>query len=296
VLGVAAWALPLVAVTGPAALWRIGTSFVSGHAGEWGGTVAVQPDLALRASLFGFDVVAAGLGLPWAGAATVARGLFALVLAVPLGALAVTAWGRALAGGERRVAFVALALGVPYGTWMFLGQNLLKSRHALPVVLAVALLVSVGVAVLARVRWVAPAWVTGALAVALAAVTLPLAWAQGREPSPAAQLVAHVRGTLPAAGTLLFTGEEARLFEHYAPQYRAGRPATGEQLRREVARVSAAGADIYVTSSAPGASALGPHLVPVMRFTCDRLVRSHASELVLYHYRPAPPAAPEKVL
>src|SRR5690606_33783857 len=116
-------------------------------------------------------------------------------------------------------------------------------------VLAVALLVAVGAAVLAR--WVrAPMarmiWAGAALAGVLSAVTLPLALEQGREPSPAARLMAYVRGTLPAAGALLFTGEEARLFEHYAPQYRAGRPATAEQLRREVALVAAAGADVYV--------------------------------------------------
>jgi hypothetical protein len=297
VLGLAAWGLPLAALTGPAELWRIGTSFVSGHAGEWGGTVAVQPDLALRLELLGFDVLAAGLGLPWTGALTPARAVLALVLAAPLAVLLVA--GGALRHGERRVAVLALALGVPYGAWMFLGQNLLKARHALPVVLAVALLVAAGAAVLARVlaaRASFHGWAAGALAVALAAVTLPLARTQGQEPSPAASLVAHVRRTLPAAGTLLFTGEEARLFEHYAPQYRAGRPATGEQLQREVERLSAAGAAVYVTSAAPGASALGPHLVPVTRFACDRLVRSHSNELVLFLYRPAPLATPEKVL
>jgi hypothetical protein len=299
VLGLVAWGLPLALLTGPARLWHIGTSFVSGHAGEWGGTVAVQPDLALRLELLGFDVLAAGLGLPWAGALTPSRAVLALVLAAPLAVLLVSALGRALAHGERRVALLALALGVPYGAWMFLGQNLLKARHALPVVLAVALLVAAGAAVLARVMAARPsfhAWATGALAVALAAVTLPLARTQGQEPSPAARLVAHVRSTLPAAGTLLFTGEEARLFEHSAPQYRAGRPATGEQLLREVERLSAAGATVYVTSAAPGASALGARLVPVIRFSCDRLVRSHANDLVLFHYRPEAPASSEKVL
>jgi hypothetical protein len=188
-------------------------------------------------------------------------------------------------------------MGVPYGAWMFLGQNLLKARHALPVVLALALLAAVGVAVLARAwpsRVLLP--VAGALAATTAAVMLPVALAQGAEPSPAVRLVAHVASRLPPGGTLLFTGEEARLFEHYVPHYRAGRPATGEQLRREVARVAAAGAHVYVTSTAPGAEALAPHLEPVSRFSCDRRVRSHAHDIVLFHYRPAPPAAPEKVL
>jgi hypothetical protein len=226
-----------------------------------------------------------------------ARLALALALTVALASLARAALRRALSAGERRVALSALALGLPYGAWMFLGQNLLKARHALPLVLALALLVAVGVAVLARELPARASLVpAGALAVVAAAVMLPVAIDQGREPSPAARLVAHVASTLPPSGMLLFTGEEARLFEHYAPHYRAGRPATPEQLRREVALVAAAGATVYVTSTAPGAQALAPHLVPVSRFACDRRVRSHAHEIILFHYRPAPPASPEKVL
>jgi hypothetical protein len=302
-LGVGAWFLPLVALTGPTELLRIGSGFLRGHGGEWGGTVAVRPELGWRLEHFGFDIVAAGLGLPWPGVdgdslpVLAARFLLALGLVGALVALVRAALRGALSSGERRVALLSLAFGVPYGAWMFLGQNLLKARHALPVVLALALGVAVGVAVLAR------AWpsrvllsLSGALAASTAAVMLPVALAQGAEPSPAARLVAYVASRLPPGGTLLFTGEEARLFEHYVPHYRAGRPATGEQLRREVARVAAAGADVYVTSTAPGAEALAPHLEPVSRFACDRRVRSHAHDIVLFHYRPAPPAPPEKVL
>ena len=302
-MGVAAWLVPLVVLTGPAELLRICSGFLLGHAGKWGGTVAVRPDLGWRLEHFGFDILAAGLGLPWPGvggdsvAVLAARLLLVLGLTGALVALAHAALRASLSASERRVALLALALGGPYAAWMFLGQNLLKARHALPVVLAVALLAAVGVAVLARIR---PSRVSvsvaGALAASTVAVMLPVALEQGREPSPAARLVAHVSSTLAPSGTLLFTGEEARLFEHYVPHFRAGRPATGEQLRREVERVAAAGADVYVTSTAPGAEALAPHLEPVSRFTCDRRVRSHAHDIVLFHYRPAPPARPEKVL
>jgi hypothetical protein len=301
-LGVAAWLVPLVALTGPAELLRIGSGFLLGHAGEWGGTVAVRPELGWRLENLGFDILAAGLGLPWpgvdgdSGPMGAARLLLALGLAGALVALVHAAVRQTLSAAERRVALLALAFGVPYGAWMFLGQNLLKARHALPVVLSLALLAAVGVAVLARARPSVAFSLAGALAVATAAVMLPVALEQGREPSPAARLVSHVSRTLEPSGTLLFTGEEARLFEHYVPHYRAGRPATGEQLLREVERVAAAGADVYVTSTAPGAEALAPHLEPVSRFTCGRRVRSHAHDIVLFHYRPAPLAAPDKVL
>lgn len=301
-LGVTAWLVPMVALTGPAPLLRIGSGFLLGHAGKWGGTVAVRPDLGWRLENFGFDLLGAGLGLPWFGVdgdsmpLRIARILLSLGVAGALVALVHAAVRRTLSASERRVTLLALALGVPYGAWMFLGQNLLKARHALPVVLALALLVAVGVAVLARARASMALPLAGALAVSTATVMLPVALEQGREPSPAARLVSHVSRTLGPSGTLLFTGEEARLFEHYVPHYRAGRPATGEQLRREIERVAAAGADVYVTSSAPGAELLAAHLEPVARFTCDRRVRSHAHDIVLFHYRPEPLAAPDKVL
>ncbi|PTL85582.1 hypothetical protein [Vitiosangium sp. GDMCC 1.1324] len=301
-LGVVAWLVPMVALTGPAQLLRIGSGFLLGHAGKWGGTVAVRPDLGWRLENLGFDILAAGLGLPWPGVDgdSVVMGAVRLFLALgfvgALGALVHAALRRTLSVSERRVALLALALGVPYGMWMFLGQNLLKARHALPVVLALALLVAVGMAVLARARPSRVFPLATALVMSTAAVMLPVALEQGSEPSPAARLVSHVSRTLPPSGTLLFTGEEARLFEHYVPHYRAGRPATGEQLRLEVERVAAAGADVYVTSTAPGAEALASHLEPVSRFTCSRRVRSHAHDIVLFHYRLAPLVAPDKVL
>ncbi|WP_331119254.1 glycosyltransferase family 39 protein [Archangium sp.] len=301
-LGVAAWFLPLVVLTGPAELVRIGSGFLRGHAGEWGGTVAVRPELGWRLEHFGFDILAAGFGLPWPGLGNevlpvqAGRLLLALGLGATLVVLVRSALRGALSTGERRVALLALALGVPYGAWMFLGQNLLKARHALPVVLALALLMAVGMAVLSR-AWSSHAIlsVAGALGMAAAVVTLPMASDHGALPAPAALLVRHVARTLPAAGTLLFTGEEARLFEHYAPHYRAGRPATGEQLRREVERVAAAGADVYVTSTAPGVEALAPHLERVWGFETSRRMRSHAHDIALFHYRPAPPATSHEV-
>ena len=301
-LAVAAWFLPLVVLTGPLRLVRIGTGFLHGHASEWGGTVVVRPELGWRLEGFGFDLLAAGLGLPWPGDSETpgvlqaARFLLAAVLALALGALVLAAVRRSLRAAERRVAGLALAVGGPYLAWMFLGQNLLKARHALPGVFALALLVAVGLAVLERTvprAWLVPFTAVGALA--LGAVTLPVALEQGGEPAPAVQLVRYVASTLPPSGTLLFTGEEARLFEHYAPPYRAGRPATGEQLRREVERVAAAGANVYVTSAAPGVEALASHLEPVTRFVCARRVRSHAHELTLFRYRPTPLAASDKV-
>jgi hypothetical protein len=292
----ASWLVPMVLLIGPTTLWRVATAFVGGHAGEWGGTVAVRPNLVERMELFAFDVGAAGLGGPAAGAAEPARWIVALTLLLLLAAVAHAALTSALTSGERRIAMAALWLGVPYAACMFVGQNLLKSRHALPIVVAIALLAAVGASSLWRRRNLVSWSLVSGLSAALMAVTLPLARAQAASPSPAGQLVRHVDGTLPAAGTVLFTGEEARLFEHYAPYFRAGRPGTADQLAREVALVSSAGAAVYVTSEAPGVERLRDRLVPVARFECSRLVRSHAHALVLYRFAPEPGRRRESVL
>lgn len=296
-VGGAAWFVPLALLTaGPRGLWRVGSAFLRGHGGEWGGTVAVRPDLLQRAELFGFDVTAAGLGLPWTGAWDPARWIAAGAMLIVVAALGQAAFRAELTSGERRVAFTAVSFGAPYALWMFVGQNLLKSRHALPVVIAAVLLLAVGVSVLWRRRSTLSWGVTAALSIALVAVSAPLVRDQGRAPSPAAQLVRHVEAAIRPTGAMLFTGEEARLFEHYAPYYRAGRAATGEQLRREAELVAGAGVAVYVTSSAPGADALRARLVPVARFECSRLARSHAHTLILYRYLPAAPGRAEGML
>ncbi|MBI3183304.1 MAG: hypothetical protein HYZ28_14290 [Myxococcales bacterium] len=283
---IAAWLLPLAAITGPTKLLRIGGHFLSGHASEWGGTVAVRPNLLERMQLLAFDLGPAGMGFPGEGALTAARLLVVLLIAVLLAALIVAWISRRLLGPAASVAKAALLIGVPYALWAFSMQNLLKARHALPLVLATALLAAAGAHALESKlpRRPLPAALALGLALCLAWVSWPLALEQGGTPSPAARLVRHVSASLPPDGVMLFTGEEARLFEHYAPHYRAARAKEAE-LGRHAERLSRAGIQVYVTSAAPGAPSLSERLVEVARFTSTPLVRSHGSELILYRFR-----------
>ncbi len=275
-LGTLAWLLPLALLAGPTELAAVAGHFFAGHAGEWGGTAIVQPDLALRLSLFGFDFAAGGLGLPWPGASGAAQIAVALVLGAGLCALVV----RGAQPGS--VARAALLVGVPYAAWAFLGQNLLKARHVLPLLAAFALLLALVPAALQQARF---AW-TAALACALLAVALPLAREQGSVAAPGVQLVQHAAGHCAPEGTSWLTGEEARLFERYAPQYRAGR-YTADDLPRAAAQLGSAGVHVYVSSAAPGFERLLPQLEEVARFAVSPLVRAHANPIVLYRYRPA---------
>ncbi len=280
-LGTGLWLAPLVLMVGPARFVEIAGHFLAGHAGEWGGTVIVRPELAERLTWLGFDLGAAGLGLPWSGAVEPARILLALLLGA--GAVALVAARQPTSLPLRAALLVAL----PYGAWAFLGQNLIKARHVLPLLAAAALLVALLPGAVARWRSdLAPA-MAGALALLLAVVALPLAREQGRVPTPGAQLVHHVAATLPPAGASYFTGEEARLFERYAPHYRAGRLAGGDELAAAAGRLAQAGVQVYVSSAAPGYERLRPQLEEVARFSTSRLVRAHANPIVLYRYLPA---------
>lgn len=280
-VGVALWLLPLVALTGPATFFTIARGFLGGHMGEWGGTVVVAPDLVERLRLFAFDLGAVGLGLPWAGSI----GPFRIVI----GLLVVA--GLVLIGmrREKTLLKVVCLSTLPYGAWAFVGQNLLKARHALPLLVGAALLVAMALAAIRRdslQRAGAALW-----AGALLAVSLPLALTQGREASPAARLVHEVAASYEPEGRMIFTGEEARLFERYAPWVRAGRLSGAEELAAAAHRLSSAGIDVLITSAAPGAGRLEDRLEPLSRYETDRLVRSHANEIVLYRFRPATLAA-----
>ncbi|AKU91091.1 hypothetical protein AKJ08_1478 [Vulgatibacter incomptus] len=286
--GVGAWLLPMVAISGPAELLRIATSFLAGHGSRWGGTIVARPALGDRLSDFGFDLAAANLGLPWAGAVHPARfGLALLVFAA--GAALVVAWRRGLLPrGAASAAGLAILSCGPYAAWAFLGQNLEKARHLLPLAVGAAILLAAG---LAALRELLPGRLS-ATAAALAPATLllvsaPLAKAQGREASPAIRLVDWVSSALPAENAMIFTGEEARLFERYAPERRAARVGDPADLAASAQRLAAAGVAVYVTSAAPGMSSLRTELEPVAEFRCDRLIRSWSHDLRLFRFRPA---------
>jgi hypothetical protein len=181
---------------------------------------------------------------------------------------------------------LALLSSGPYALWAFVGQNLLKTRHMLPLLVGAALLVAFSVGAAERAgagRLVGR--LAGAFALCLLLLSFPLARQQGREASPAAQLVAHVTENFSPEGRFIFTGEEARLFEWYAPQYRAGRLPKGADLGAAAERLAAAGVQVFVTSASPGASEVSARLEPTARFSTDRLIRSHGHELVLYRFR-----------
>lgn len=314
VAGCAAWLLPMVAMSGIDGFGSIAAGFLAGHGGSWGGTIWSRPDLGGRLHAFGFDLLAANLALPWSGLWTVGRILVAAaVVAILAGVIARVAGARSAGVADnplpdvgsaartlpsegasvprqcdrvelaRRLLAVALLSAIPYGLWAFVGQNLDKARHLLPLVPAIALTLA---ACLGSLRTALAAPALACAAAGLLAVAAPASLRQGREIPPGAAMAMSLRGRLSPAGAMIFTGQEGKLVERYAPEFRAGRVPDPARLGVEASRLFAAGVEVFVTSAAPGVSLLAADLQLVERFGACSQPLAKDCELLLYRFRP----------
>ncbi|MBO8163502.1 MAG: DUF2723 domain-containing protein [Brevibacillus sp.] len=152
---------------------------------------------------------------------------------------------------KRSVASFAALSVIPYALWMIVGQNPEKSRHLLPLLPWVILLAAYGWTVLwklsetrsaAAVNRLVPCpqsansgfgrtcFAPNGRAITHCVLTLPMillicslfvrqltVLEQHLHPPPALQLVRYVEEHYPAEKTLIYTWEEQRLFDYYAP-------------------------------------------------------------------------------
>jgi len=274
-VGVGVWFLPLLWIVGPVALFETAWGFTSGHFSSWGGT-ALSHSAPLTERV---GVASASL---WHGASGIASTSYAHLLGGGLVALAsvagVFAWRRL---HIRASLWGVLAVAGAYTAWILLGQNLEKVRHLVPLMLCLAVLLGAAVA---HTR-VAP-WIAGAVTACLLVGSASWAWQQARVPAPAASLVRHgVRSYSPQA-LQVFSGQEARLFEHYAPGYRAVRPASADVLGVELQRLRERGITVLMTSATPGIHQFRHELRTVARFEGSPVVRGPGAGLALYEWAP----------
>jgi hypothetical protein len=195
-----AWAVPFFAVVGPSHLVVLVREHLSGHVSRWGGTVLTDPG-PRRLLFFARDLFVDGLG-----AGPDALGVTIGIATLALLAAGVGSWWRRR--GSAHSGRIALVL-VPYALWIVVGQNLRQQpRHALPLVVALA----VGLALTGlRVRRA-----RGIFAVWLALIGLRTAgdvYARRTIPPPGEQVVAWVRGEPSPSRTVVFGGASIRFFE-----------------------------------------------------------------------------------
>lgn len=265
-LGLCAFTLPLLFWASPSALLEGLLGFTQGHFQEWGGAATTTRELGPRLLTMAWGLGTSLTGVWSPGEAWQNLGVTALALAAAVGLMV-------RATPPRQPMQVVLLSAAAYLVWVWLGQNVEKPRHLLPLLPLVALGLALG---LQRLR--IPAW---CLAAALGLVCLPRALVQA-QPAPAAALAQHVLQNYAPEGLQIFAGEEARVFEHLAPAYRVWRPASPEVLDREARRAATAGVRVLVTSGALGAEAMQGCLTELQRFSTDRAVRAHDHQLVLF--------------
>jgi 4-amino-4-deoxy-L-arabinose transferase-like glycosyltransferase len=188
-VGVLVWLIPMIVDTGFWTLVDVAWGQTTGHFTEFGGTVQTAPDLSRRVLGMGQGLWADGLGGWWPGR-------HPLTIAVSLGALGTGSLGarrlwQANAIRNQRVWLLA-ASALLYAVWIFFFQNVIhKSRHVLPLLPVLLLVLAAGGATLWRARWTSRRALLLGFSGAYAAVTLVLV-TQHLTPSAIAQTKSYV--------------------------------------------------------------------------------------------------------
>ncbi len=234
----AGWAVPLVALVGPATLARLYAAHLGGHAAHWGGTVLSEPG-AIRSLWVARDVFVDGLGLGGDALGVATAALLALATGQAL-----VAWRAARWRGWRR----SVGVVVPYLLWIGLGQNLRdQPRHALPLVA----LLAAGLALpVARSRGALA--VVGALALVVALRTAADAHARRTIAPPGQQLVELARAQPSRERLAVFGGASVRFFETTELASCAVTVGSLGEARMELTRLDRLPERAWVTSEVAG--------------------------------------------
>ncbi|MGH7298618.1 MAG: hypothetical protein ACRELB_27000, partial [Polyangiaceae bacterium] len=267
-----AWAVPLVALVGPAHLAALYEAHFTGHAERWGGTVATEPG-AIRLAWLARDLLVDGLG-SGSDALGVAIGL----LLAGAAAVALHSWRRSgwLAW---KGALVAIA---PYAIWIELGQNLRdQPRHVLPLVaiLGVALALPTGSGSRRVLTLVA--------ALALLVVTRAALDARARRtiPPPGEQLVELARRQ-PGSGRLAVFGvSSVRFFETTELADRAFAAGALGDVQVRLTRLDRLPTRVWVTSEVEGRASSPWPIEPVATLCRPSRIDRRAPCLGVYDWK-----------
>jgi hypothetical protein len=288
----AAWLLPTAATEGGLVPYlQLGQAFAAGHFTDWGGTsfstnvswgkrlyVLLVERLLANGLLGAADWMTAPPLPPWLSGCLLTAGVL-------LGTAGMADACRRRDSSLRR--FVLLAV-VPYAVWVFVGQNSEKARHILPLLPWLLLLLGSGwVAVWRRLpgRAGRPVLVTVCL-LSLAALFVRQ-WTvleHHLQPPPALQLVHYVQSRYPAERTYVYTWEEQRLFDFYAPDFETERVRSYPYFLQSLLMRADSVSHVLVTNAVLDGfdTRLHPYAREVARFTADPFLYPTYHTVVLY--------------
>ncbi len=245
-----AWAVPVVALTGPSELVALARTHLGGHMTRWGGTAITEPS---RGVFLVRDLLVDGFGggSDPLGVATL------LVLALATAA-ALHLWVARTSPSERHAHLSrGLILTAPYLAWVTFGQNLRQQpRHVLPLVAFAAY--ALARAALAPRPHPVRTVLFALLAALMVARTSRDAIARRTIPPPGEQLLAYLRAhtaSSPRSTTAVFAGASGRFLDgtEWQANVHAG-GSLGDALLA-VARMDRLPRSVLVTSELAGLDA-----------------------------------------
>jgi hypothetical protein len=273
-VAIVAWAAPLLAIVGPTSLVALARTHAEGHFLTWGGTAITRPGAGARVADLARDLFVDGLGVD--------RDL--LGAAIALAAMALAALGlRAWRGAGFPRAGLAAVVVVPYLAWIAFGQNLHdQPRHALPLVVAIAVALGVA-ATTSRAARIAGA----ALVLLVAARTARDAYTRRTTPPAGAQLVDLARALPAPTRVAVFGGPSARFFEIDPAGVAAAMSVGGlGDVRLALGRLDSLPARVLVTSELDDLARSQYPLVHVATLCRPPRIDRRAPCLDVYDWRP----------
>lgn len=313
VAGVLVWVIPVAQTEGGlSSFFSLAVAFTSGHFTQWGGTALsdergwLERLVRIAGHLTGMGVwgwlpssprettilmnLTAVFGLASGAvvlivAATRARRWFGMDATVPRRFVP-----RFSAVRVSREMTIGLLLTVPYALWVWVGQNADKPRHVLPLLPFVLV---AGAVALARCSWChgrfVPALVRIGLACAWAMWYAWAGWQAARayqETPPLVQLARDVAARVEGQLAVVYTWEEERVIEYYAPHVEAIRLRRVSTLMQDVLS-RGPGVTVYATNAVldgfgSDGAAIRRHFRPVARFQGPPGLYPVYHDIVLY--------------
>jgi 4-amino-4-deoxy-L-arabinose transferase-like glycosyltransferase len=287
VIGICIWLIPLACYTGLKQLITNGYYFTFGHFGDWGGSVVTSQNIFSRFSGFMWCVFCNGLGF-WCYDTSVFRILPTIIMGT----------GIALylrpAKFDYTTRFITVYM-LPYSLWVFLGQNLEKPRHVLPLIPIIIICVSAGLvrikdskytylnSGLNRHKYFSPYRLfIGALIVSMSIISISLVYAHKKEPIAQVQLLEYVKRNYDVPSTRIYCWETKRFFEYYAPVWDVRRVRHVDDLQYDIASSLIMPEIILSTSKIVGIESIANESKIVAEFKNDRYINNPYHKLTLY--------------
>ncbi|WP_096896460.1 ArnT family glycosyltransferase [Candidatus Scalindua japonica] len=287
IIGICIWLVPLACYTGVKPLIVNGFGFTSGHFSDWGGSIATSQNIISRFQDFVWCLFCNGLGF-WCYDTSAFRMLPSIIMGTGIIFYLIhTGYGF-------KTRFIIICV-LPYFLWVFLGQNLEKPRHAIPLIPLAIICISAGLERFEhflhnysnvnkfRYSFLSPYNLfVGILIVSMSIISTRLVYTHKIEPAAQTQLLNYVQRNYNVSSTRVYCWETKRLFEYYAPLLDIRRVRNIDDLRYDVGASLVVPEVLLSTSRVNGINSITNCSNVVAEFKNNRYISNSYHEITLY--------------